>query len=152
MKCLLPVASKGKHSALLFFFLLGIFLVYISNAIPKVPHTLPPTPLPTHSHFLALAFPCTGAYSLPVQWASLSSDGRLGHLLIHMQLESRAPGYCLVHNVVPPIGLQISLAPWILFCRSTLWDLFGFTSYADMMKHELTSEDRINPLFLSFEF
>jgi hypothetical protein len=28
-----------------------------------------------------------------------------------MQLESRAPGYWLVHNVVPPIGLQIPLAP-----------------------------------------
>jgi hypothetical protein len=41
-------------------FLLGIFLIYISNAIPKVPHTLPPTPLPTHSHFLALTFPCIG--------------------------------------------------------------------------------------------
>jgi hypothetical protein len=27
-----------------------------------------------------------------------------------MQLESRALGYWLVHNVVPPIGLQISLA------------------------------------------
>jgi hypothetical protein len=38
-----------------FFFKLGIFLIYISNAIPKVPHTLPPTPLPTHSHFLVLA-------------------------------------------------------------------------------------------------
>jgi hypothetical protein len=46
----------------LLIFLLGIFLIYISNAIPKVPHTLAPTPLPTHSHFLALAFPCTGAY------------------------------------------------------------------------------------------
>jgi hypothetical protein len=45
-----------------FYILLGIFLIYISNAIPKVPHTLPPTPLPTPSHFLALAFPCTGAY------------------------------------------------------------------------------------------
>jgi hypothetical protein len=43
-------------------FLLGIFLIYISNVIPKVTHTLPPNPLPTHSHFLALAFPCTGAY------------------------------------------------------------------------------------------
>ena len=49
-----------------------------------------------------------------VQWASLCSDGRLGHLLIHMQLESRAPGYWLVHKVVPPIGLQIHLAPWVL--------------------------------------
>jgi hypothetical protein len=27
-------------------------------------------------------------------------------------LESRAPGYWLVPNVVPPIGLQIPLAPW----------------------------------------
>jgi hypothetical protein len=41
---------------------LGIFFIYISNAIPKVPHTLPPTPLPTHSRFLALVFPCTEAY------------------------------------------------------------------------------------------
>jgi hypothetical protein len=47
-----------------FLFLLGVFLLYISNAIPKVPHTLPPTPLPTHSHFLALAFPCIGAYTV----------------------------------------------------------------------------------------
>ena len=46
----------------LLFFLLHIFLNYISNAIPEVPHTLPP--LPTHSHFLALVFPCTGAYKV----------------------------------------------------------------------------------------
>jgi hypothetical protein len=44
--------------------LIGIFFIYISNAIPKVPHTLPPISLPTHSHFLALAFPCTGAYKV----------------------------------------------------------------------------------------
>jgi hypothetical protein len=51
---------------LLFFknFLLGIFLIYISNAIPKVPHNLSPTPLPTHSHFLTLTFPCTEAYKV----------------------------------------------------------------------------------------
>jgi hypothetical protein len=39
-------------------------LVYIFNAIPKVPHTHPPNPLRTHSPFLALAFPCTGAYKV----------------------------------------------------------------------------------------
>jgi hypothetical protein len=44
--------------------LLGIFLIYISNPILKVPYTLPPNPLPTHSHFLALAFLCTGAYKV----------------------------------------------------------------------------------------
>jgi hypothetical protein len=42
-----------------------------------------------------------------------------------MQLESRAPGYCLVYIVVPPIGLQFPLVPWVLslvkgFCVSTL--------------------------------
>jgi hypothetical protein len=45
-------------------FLLDIFFIYISNAIPKVPHTLPLTPLHIHSHFLALVFPCTEAYKV----------------------------------------------------------------------------------------
>jgi hypothetical protein len=50
-----------------FFYLLRIFLNDISNAIPKVPHTLPPH-FPTHpfSFFLALPFPCTGAYKVCV--------------------------------------------------------------------------------------
>ena len=47
-------------------YLLHIFLNDISNAIPKVPHTLPPTSLPSHSHFLALSFPRTGAYKVCV--------------------------------------------------------------------------------------
>jgi hypothetical protein len=46
------------------FFLLDIFFIYISNAIPKVPHTPHPAPQPSHSPFLALAFPCAGAYDL----------------------------------------------------------------------------------------
>jgi hypothetical protein len=71
-----------------------------------------PSPPP---HFFGPGIPLYwDIYSLCVQWASLSSDGRLGHLLIHMQLESRVPGYWLVHNAVPPIGLQIPLAPWVL--------------------------------------
>jgi hypothetical protein len=45
-------------------FLLGIFLIYIFYAIPKVPHTHPPNPLPTHSPFLALGFPFFGAYKV----------------------------------------------------------------------------------------
>jgi hypothetical protein len=32
----------------LFIYLLRIFLNYIANAIPKVPHTLPPPHSPTH--------------------------------------------------------------------------------------------------------
>jgi hypothetical protein len=60
---------KGRRFSFLFFFLrhflLAIFFIYISNAIPKAPYLLPCTsPQPTHSCFLALAFPCTGAYDL----------------------------------------------------------------------------------------
>jgi hypothetical protein len=53
--------------ACFYFFLLDIFFIYISNAILKVPYTLPPprpAPLPTHSCFLALAFPYWGIYNL----------------------------------------------------------------------------------------
>jgi hypothetical protein len=56
----------GLRKAVFFIFLIRIFLNYISNASPKVPHALPPTHLPTHSHFLALAFPCTVAYKVCV--------------------------------------------------------------------------------------
>jgi hypothetical protein len=46
-------------------FLLDIFFIYISNASQKFPIlSLHPVALPTHSHFLALAFPCTGAYKV----------------------------------------------------------------------------------------
>jgi hypothetical protein len=45
-------------------FLLGIFLVYIFNAIPKVCHTHPPQSTTHHSRVLALGFPCTGAYTV----------------------------------------------------------------------------------------
>jgi hypothetical protein len=52
-------------SFFLFLFELDTFFIYISNATPKVPYTLPyAAPLPTHSHFLALVFPCTGAYKV----------------------------------------------------------------------------------------
>jgi hypothetical protein len=68
-----PFLQSLLHSLSLYFLfkllLLLLFIrylfIYISNAIPKVPHMLPPpTPLPTHSHFLALAFPCTEAYKV----------------------------------------------------------------------------------------
>jgi hypothetical protein len=55
----------------IYLFLLHIFLNYISNAIPKVPHTPPPPTLPYPLipifFLLALAFPCTGAYTV---WVS----------------------------------------------------------------------------------
>jgi hypothetical protein len=56
-----------------------------------------PTGSSTHSPIyplplLGLGVPLYwGIKSLRDQWASLSTDGRLGHLLIHMQLETWAP-------------------------------------------------------------
>jgi hypothetical protein len=41
-------------------FLLGIFLIYISNAIPKVPHTLPPLPYPPTPTFWPWQSPVLG--------------------------------------------------------------------------------------------
>jgi hypothetical protein len=59
------IYNNAILNIILNFFKLGIFFIYISNAVPKVPpYPPPPSPLPTHSHFLALAFPCTEAYKV----------------------------------------------------------------------------------------
>ena len=104
-----------RHVKQALFFLIRYFPRLHFQCYPKSP-PYPPPHSPTHP--LPLFGPGVPLYwgiqSLCVQWASLSSDGRQGHLLIHMQLESRAPGYWLVHIVVPPIGLQFPLAPWVL--------------------------------------
>jgi hypothetical protein len=56
---------KKIHFFIFKAFLLDIFFIYISNAIPKLPIPSPcHAPQPTHSRFLALAFPCTVAYDL----------------------------------------------------------------------------------------
>jgi hypothetical protein len=67
----------------LFSFLLDIFFIYISNAIPKVPYTLPPPPcFPTHP--LLLLGP-----GIPLYWGKFGAKmkgwtiQRLPHLGIH---------------------------------------------------------------------
>jgi hypothetical protein len=57
-----------------------------------------PAPQPTHSHFLALTFPCARAYDLPRLRASHPIDGQLGHPLLHMQLETQALGRGILVN------------------------------------------------------
>jgi hypothetical protein len=64
LACHVYLCIHDCNGLVTYFFLLHIFLNYISNASAKVPHALPPTPLHTHTHFLALAFPCTGAYKV----------------------------------------------------------------------------------------
>jgi hypothetical protein len=88
----------------------------------KSPISSPPPPYPPTPTFWPWRSPVLGhikfacPMGLSFQWWP-----RLGHLLIHIQLESRAPGYWLVHNVVPPIGLQIPLAPWVHCPKCSPW-------------------------------
>jgi hypothetical protein len=110
---------------LLFFF--DISFILISNVIPfpgfpsKTPSPSPLAHQQTHSHFLALAFPYTGASNPHRTRASPPIDDRLGHPLLHMQLEPWVPPcdffgwwfsprelwrYWLDHIVVPPLGMQ----------------------------------------------
>jgi hypothetical protein len=94
------MVQNGETSlrSVLFLKLLDIVFIYIRNAIPfpsllsESPLLLSPCPAPqpTHSCFLALAFPCTGVYNL-CKTKGLSSH-RLSHPLLHMQLETQALG------------------------------------------------------------
>ena len=103
----------------IYFLLLGIYFIYISNAIPKVPHTLPhplphpPTPLPWYSPVLRhikFARPMGLSFhwwpTRPSSDTYAARDTSSGCVCVG--------GYCLVHIVVPPIGLQIPPAPWVL--------------------------------------
>jgi hypothetical protein len=68
------------------------------------------SPQPTHSWFLALAFPCTGAYNLRKTKDLSSHYGHLDHLPLHMQLETRALGVlvssycCSSYRVADPFS------------------------------------------------
>jgi hypothetical protein len=126
--------------------LLDIFFIYILNVISfprfpsKIPYPLPPPPAPqpTHFHFWPWHSPILGHRTFTVPRASFSIDDRLGHPLLHMQLEPRVPprvfcdwwfspkelwGYCLVHIDVPLMGLQTPSAPWVLSLAPSLGTL-----------------------------
>ena len=115
-----------------------------------------PAPQPTHSCFLALAFPCTGAYDLrktkglfsnwwlnrPSSATYATRDTALGH-----------GGDWLYHIVVPPIGLQTPLAPWVFSLSPSLgacipsnkW-LWASTSVFARHWHSLTRDSYIRVL------
>jgi hypothetical protein len=71
------------------FILYNFYYIFSSITFPvlsqKSPIPFPPLPYPLIPIFFGPGIPLYwGIYSLCVQWASLSSDGRLGHLLIHI--------------------------------------------------------------------
>jgi hypothetical protein len=103
----------------------------ISYPLPLL--TNPPTPAswPRHS-------PILGHTAFTGPKASSAINDRLGHPLLHMQLEPWVPlcilfgwwlspwelwGYWLVHIVVPPMGLQTPSAPWVLSLAPSLGTL-----------------------------
>jgi hypothetical protein len=73
------------------FFLLDIFFIYISNAIPKVPYTLPPALVPNPSTLASWPWhsPVLGHMIFARPRAFPPFDGWLGHPLLHMQLETQ---------------------------------------------------------------
>ena len=57
--------SPSRFKSCFFFFFITYFpQLHFQCYHKSPPHPPPHTPLPTHSHFLALAFPCTGAYKV----------------------------------------------------------------------------------------
>ena len=93
-------------------FFIRYFLHLHFKCYPQAPYTLPhPAPQPTHSPFLTLAFPCTEAYKVcNTKGPLFPSDSWLGHLLLHMQLETQALGVlvssngCFTYTVADPFS------------------------------------------------
>ena len=90
-----------------FFFSLDIFFIYISNAIPQTPYSLPLTCYPTHP--LLLPGPVLGHIIFERPRTSPPIDGQLGHPLLHMQLETQFSGvlvssYCFSYRVADPFS------------------------------------------------
>ena len=90
--------------------------------VPSPPPLLPNPPTPASSPWHS---PILGHRIFTRQRDSPSTCGLIGHLLLHMQLETRVPligclvprssgGYWLVHSVGSPTGLQTPSVPWIL--------------------------------------
>jgi hypothetical protein len=84
----LSCANEFLFFSLKLLFIIRYFLHLHFKCYPKslLYPPLRPAPQPTHSCFLALAFPCTGPRASP------PTDDWLGHLLLHMQLETQLWG------------------------------------------------------------
>jgi hypothetical protein len=115
--------------------MLSTFLVSPrKNPYPLPP---PPAPQPTHSHSWSW-HSILGHRAFTGPRASPPIDDRLGHPLLHIQLEPHVPPcvffdwwysskelweYWLVHIDVPPMGLQSPSAPWVLSLAPSLGTL-----------------------------
>jgi hypothetical protein len=102
---------------------------------PKTPYPLPLPLLPSPPTLTSWPRHLLGHRIFTGPRASPPTDDRLGHPLLHMQLELRVPpcvffdwwfssrefwGYWLVHIVVPLMGLQTPSAPWVFSLAPSL--------------------------------
>jgi hypothetical protein len=115
------------NNLFIYFFKLGNYFIYISNAIPKVPHMLPyslpytptPTSWPWRSPVLGhikFAWPMGHSFHW---WATRPSSDS------YAARDTSSGEYSLVHIVVPPIGLQIPSASWVLSLAPPLGALWS---------------------------
>jgi hypothetical protein len=114
----------------IYLFIFPFFIRYLAHLhfqcyTKSPPYPPTPTPLPTHSPFLALAFPCMHIkfacpMGLSFQWWPIRPS-----FVTYAARVKSSGGYWLVHNVVPPIGLQIPLAPWVLSLAPPLGALWS---------------------------
>jgi hypothetical protein len=110
-----PSSVTQDHLRFSFCFKLGIFFIYISNAIPKVPHALPPSlpysPTPSSWPWRSpvLRHIKVAPMGLSFHWWPIRPSSAT-----YAARDTSSGEYWLVHIVVPPIGLQISSAPWVL--------------------------------------
>jgi hypothetical protein len=116
----------------LFFFLYNLFYIrYLFHlhfqCYPKIPpHAPPPTPHPPTPTSWPWCSPVLGhikfvcPMGLSFHWwpTRPSSD-------TYAAGDTSSGGYGVVHIVVPPIGLQIPLAPWLLSLGSPLGALWS---------------------------
>jgi hypothetical protein len=99
--CLLPLCYYfyflfSSFLKIFFNFLLDIFFIYNSNAIPKVPYTLPPTLLsnsPTSTSWRWYS-PVLGHIIFIRPRASPLNDGRLGHAARDTSSGGLVSSYC----------------------------------------------------------
>ena len=107
---------KYSEKSSSYLFLLDIFFIYISNAIPftslfsenPLYSPLLPNPPPTKS--LPWQSPIQGQIIFERPRVSPPTDGRVGHPVLHIQLETRALGVlvssycCSSHRVADPFS------------------------------------------------
>ena len=92
----------GGHFKFFFYQIFSLFTFQMLSRKFLMP-SASPAPLPTHSHFLALAFTCTGAYKVCKTQGSLFLVMAKQAIFCYIRSQRHElQGYWLVHIVVPP--------------------------------------------------